>query len=118
MHECGQLMLAWRLDAMEVCFAVAVFGIDAVEKQHVVMNVEVERRAKSLDDGHRASVRRGLSVASDLDQMSGQCSVDNAQHFTHQLRVTSQQKAQLKGETQYPLADRRRCHYDCDSVNY
>ena len=39
-----------------------------------------------------------------LDQVRGNHSVDNAQHLPHDRRPAGEQKAQLKGKTQYPLA--------------
>ena len=41
-----------RFDAMEALLAVAMFGIDTLEKEHVLMDIEIERGAKTLDQGY------------------------------------------------------------------
>ena len=43
-----------RFDAMEALLTIAIFGIDTLEKEHVVMDIEIEiqRGAKTLDQGY------------------------------------------------------------------
>ena len=41
MSEGIQLVVSGRFDAVEALLAVVIFGIDAIEKQHVVVDIEI-----------------------------------------------------------------------------
>ena len=68
------------------------------------MDVEVQRRTKSLDEGDCTRPGRVVCIACFLDQMRGNHAVDDAQHQPHDLGLAGKQKAQWKRETQHPLA--------------
>ena len=43
---------------MEADAAGSIFGVDAIERQHVKVNVEVEFAAEALHEGHGAAANR------------------------------------------------------------
>ncbi len=49
MNEGIQLIMSRRFDSMEALFTMIVFGVNTVEKQHVVVYIQVQRGTKSLD---------------------------------------------------------------------
>ena len=67
------------------------------------VDVKVQRRAKSPDQGDRAGLGRYVGMARFLDQMRGDDAVSDAQHASHDLGSAGEQKAQGKRETQHPL---------------
>lgn len=52
-----------RFDAMEALLAVVIFGIDAIEKQRVKMDIKIQCRAEALDKRHRICLYSRLGVA-------------------------------------------------------
>jgi hypothetical protein len=68
------------------------------------MNIEVQRTTKSLDQGHRTSLRGLSSESCLLNQMGLYGPIHDPQYPPHQLRTAGQQETQLKWKTQYPLA--------------
>ena len=68
------------------------------------MDVEVQRRAKSLDEGNCTRPGRGVRIACFLDQMRGNDAMDDAQHATHDLGPAGEQETQLEWKTRHPLA--------------
>ena len=74
-----------------------------VEKQHVEVNIQIERRSKTLDQGDRARLGHLVGMARFLDQVRGNDAVNDAQHPPHDLGPAGKQETQLKRETQHPL---------------
>ena len=51
MDEGIQLIVSGRLHTMKTLLAIVIFGIGTIEKEHVVMHIEIQRGAKALDQG-------------------------------------------------------------------
>ena len=51
-----QLLYGRRPNAVKAYLAVGIFGENAIEKQHVEVNVEIQRRAKTLNQCHRTGL--------------------------------------------------------------
>ena len=54
------------------------------------VNIEIERRAKALDQRHRAGLRGRGSEAGLIDQITRNRAIDNAQHRAHHMRLAGQ----------------------------
>lgn len=78
--------------------------INPVEKQHVKVDVEIERAAEALDEGDRAGVRAAAGEARLADEITRDAAVDDAEHAREGARVAGEQKAQREGQAQHPLA--------------
>jgi hypothetical protein len=68
-------------------------NVDTMQKQHMEMNVEIERTAEALDQCHCAGLCRSHSKARLVRQVRGDGAVDNSQHLTHDSRLAGKQKA-------------------------
>jgi len=60
----------------------------------VEVDIEVERTAKALDQGHCASLCGGFGKTGFVDQMRGNGAVDDAQYLAHNGGLPGKQKAQ------------------------
>ena len=47
-----QLIVSRRFDPMDALLTVAIFGIDTIENKYVVMDTEIQRGAKAMDQCH------------------------------------------------------------------
>lgn len=74
---------------MEPGGSIEVIDVHAIEEQHVKVDVEVQRRAKSLDEGDCTRPGRVVCIACFLDQMRGNHAVDDAQRTPHDLGLAS-----------------------------
>ena len=84
-------------------FAFGVALVHAVQHQAVKVNVEIGRRAKSLDQRDRAAV----GIVSLQTRLPKQEARDDAvHHLQHQLGLCSQQQAKRDRQCQHPLAHR------------
>lgn len=90
----------------EVQRAIGTLDVHAVEKQHMEVNIEVQRTAEALDQGDRAGLGRLTEEARLPDQVRGDAAVDNAEYPTHDLRPARKQEAQRVRNAQHPLAHR------------
>lgn len=102
-NEGVQLIVGRLSDPMEALFSVAVFDVSPIEKQYVVIYIQIQRGTKALDESYRSTLCRCLGKRF-LNQIGSECAVNDAQDLAHQLRVTGQQKAQLERKAQHPLA--------------
>ncbi|KZZ18694.1 hypothetical protein A3749_21915 [Oleiphilus sp. HI0078] len=68
-NEGIQLIVGRRFDPMEALFTMAVFGVNPVEKQHVVVYIQIQRGAKALDERYRSTLCRSLGKTRFLNQM-------------------------------------------------
>jgi len=66
-NEPIEVLLSGCLDPMEALLAIGIFGVDAIKKQHVKMNIEIERRTKALDQRHSTGLRGSLGETGLLD---------------------------------------------------
>ncbi len=70
------------------------------------MDVGIKRAAEALNQRHRPGVCFGPGQSRLVDEMRLDRPVDDPQHPAHRLGVAGEQKAQLIGNAQYPLAHR------------
>ena len=67
------------------------------------VNIQIQRRTKTLNQSHRNGLRGSLGEPRLLDLVRRECAVDNTQNLAHQLRITGQEKAKLERKAQNPL---------------
>lgn len=72
----------------------------------MVVDVEVERAAETLDQGDSTRTSRCMGMPRFLDQVRGNDAVDDPQHLAHDHWPAGEQEAQRKWEAQDPLAHR------------
>ena len=85
--------------------------VHAVEPQHVEVDVEIQRAAEALDQGHHAALRRIPRHAGLIGKPTGDHTMHDAQHRADGLRLAGEQEAQRVGETQHPLPHRPRAEH-------
>ena len=83
-----------------------VIHIDAIEEQHMEMDIQIECPAEALDQGDGAGVRHLVSEPRLPDQVCGNHTVDNTQHPAHDRRTAGQQQPQRIWKAQHPLPHR------------
>ena len=71
---------------------VPALDVHTVWKKHVKVDVEIERTPKSLDQRHRTGVGGHFCKTRLFDQMRGNGSVDDPQHFAHDAWAAGEQK--------------------------
>lgn len=103
-RQLGEFGAGRRPDPEEPGCSIGTLNVHAIEEQHVKVNVEVQCTAEALDQGDGTGLGRLVGIARFLDQMRGDDAVNDAQHPAHDLRPAGEQKAQLKGKAEYPLA--------------
>ena len=67
-------------------------NVDTIQKQHMEMDVQVQRAAEALDQGHGTSLCKGFCKARFVCQVRGDGAVDDAQYPGHGLGVAGKQK--------------------------
>lgn len=70
------------------------------------MDIEIERTAESLYQGHRPGHRARAVQAGFVNQMGRDRSIDDSEHLCNHLGPCRQEVAQRKGERKHPLANR------------
>ena len=58
-------------------------GAFTVQKQHMEMNIQIQRTAEALDQHHCAGLRDGFGVTGYVGQVRGNGSINDAQHLAH-----------------------------------
>ena len=82
-----------------------VFAIHPVQHQHVQVHVEIERRAKALNECDDAAPGAGFArEACTVDQVGFDGTDHNGQYPAKQGGPAVEQQAQWPGKTQHPLA--------------
>ncbi len=81
-----------------------VADVHAVQKQHVEVNIQIQRAAEALDQGHGAGLCHGFCEARLAGQMRGDGAVDDGQRPGHGLGVAGKQEPQWKRQAQHPLS--------------
>ncbi len=79
----------------------------ALQKEHVIVDVEIERSAKALNERDRAGLKLGaksllFGLFSDVRRDR---TMDDGEYFSLDLGVLGQDESHRHGETQDPLAD-------------
>ncbi len=70
------------------------------------VDVEVERRAETLDEGDGTGLRAGGNGESGpLEEVSRDRTVDDAEHLAQYLGLGGEQETQGIGEGEHPLSD-------------
>jgi hypothetical protein len=84
-------------------------GVDAVQRQRVEVNVQVERRAEALDEGDGAALLRANAPLPSRAsaKLREQGTDEGAKHFARELRVVGAAVAECVGERENPLPHRR-----------
>jgi len=103
-----------RTGAVQARLALRTLGgvlVHAVEPQHVEVDVEIQRAAEALDQGHHAALRRIPRHAGLIGKPTGDHTMHDAQHRADGLRLAGEQEAQRVGETQHPLPHRPRAEH-------
>ena len=77
-----------------------------IQKQHVEVEVEIQRTAEALDQGDCPGLGPRAGKPGLLDQVGGDAAVDDAEHPAHDGRAAREQQTQGIRDTQYPLAHR------------
>lgn len=80
--------------------------VHPVQTQHVEVDVQVERAAEALDQGDGAGAGSGLRVPGLVDEVRGQCPVNDAKNLAHHGRAGGQQETQRERHREHPLAHR------------
>ena len=91
--------------------------VHPVQVKHVEVRVQIQRRSKSLDESHRATLRpRFHRHAGAVDQERADDPVHDGQHSAHHTGVGREQEAQRIRHAQHPLADWPFRQYRIDQV--
>ena len=72
--------------------SVGAVEIDATQKQHGEMDIQVQRTAETLDQSYSTGAGRFVRLPCLFDQMRSDGAVDNAQHLAHDRRSAGEQK--------------------------
>ncbi len=103
-----------RTGAVQARLALRTLGgvlVHAVEPQHVEVDVEIQRAAEALDQGHHAALRRIPRHAGLIGKPTGDHTMHDAQHRADRLRLAGEQEAQRVRKTQHPLPHRPRAKH-------
>ena len=103
-RQLGEFLTGRRFDPAKPDSPIEAVDVHPVKEQHVKMDIEVQRRAKALDEGDGPRHGTVVCIACFRDQMGSDDAMDDAQHPPHDLRPAGEQETQLVRETQYPLA--------------
>ncbi len=95
--QLGKLGTARRLDPAKAGRSIGALRIRPTEKQHVEMNVHIERGAEVLDQCHRAGVGRLAGEPSVVDQVRSNDTVNDAEHPIHDHWRAGEQKTRNHG---------------------
>jgi hypothetical protein len=87
-------------------YAGAIGQIHPVQEQHVEVHVQVQRRAETLHQCHRAGLAGGAGEACLVDEAPRDRPVHDAEHQRQGIRISRQQKPQRVRQRQHPLAQR------------
>ncbi|GBE07587.1 hypothetical protein BMS3Bbin11_01149 [bacterium BMS3Bbin11] len=89
-RQMGKLGAGGRLDPAEPGASIGMVSVHTIEEQHMEMDIQIECRAKPLDEGDRPGPGCLFCQARFLDQMGGNHTVDNAEHPARDGRVDYQ----------------------------
>jgi hypothetical protein len=67
MHQRFEFIHAWRICPVKPQAPIVILHIHAVEDEHVKVQIEVQSRPKSLDQGNRAGLCRRSDKSSFID---------------------------------------------------
>jgi len=82
-RQLGEFLTGRRFDPAKPDSPIEAVDVHPVKEQHVKVDVEVQRTAKALDQGNRASLGRLVRTARFLDQMRGDDTIDDTKHLPH-----------------------------------
>jgi len=90
--------------------------VHAVEPQHVEVNIQVQRAAEALDQGHRTALGAGAVDAGLIGQPAGDHALHDAQHRANGFWLAGEQETQGVRKAQHPLPHRPRAEHLLDQV--
>lgn len=107
-QELFEFLGSWGVDTVELD-AVVFEGVDAVENQHVEMNIKIESTTEALYQGNGT----GTSATGHLETCSlGEIGLDgpkdDGKTTAEDIRAVGEEQTQGPGETQHPLPNRYR----------
>ncbi len=85
--------------------------VHAVEPQHVEVNIQVQRAAEALDQGHHAALRRIPRHAGLIGKPTGDHALHDAQHRANGFWLAGEQETQGVRKAQHPLPHRPRAEH-------
>ena len=74
-------------------------------KQHVKVDIQIQRAAKALNQRHRAGLCDITRKTRLMNQVTRNRAVDDAEHCTDGVRLARHQKAQRKRHAQHSLTN-------------
>ena len=83
MRGFGELGARRRLHPAESERTVGALDIHPIQKQHVEVNIQVQRTTEALDQGDCAGLGGLTGKPGLLYQVGGDAAVDDAEHLTH-----------------------------------
>jgi len=103
----GHLSIARRRHTLEADATFIILGIHPVQSQHMKMDIQIERIAEALNEGHGATTDRPLRSrkACPAAQRSEYRLHKNVQDIPDQARVIGKAIAQSEWEREHPLPD-------------
>ena len=88
-----QLIVGGRVDLFERQLVRLVADVNAIKEQHMEMDIQVKRRAKTLDEGDGSGMGCVVRLASGEHHVGGNRAIDNAKCFAHHFWFTGKQEA-------------------------
>jgi hypothetical protein len=103
----GHLGIARRRHTLEADATFIILGIHPIQGQHMKMDIQIERIAEALNEGHGATTDRPLrgAKACAAAQRSEHGLHKNVQDIPDQARVITEAIAQSEREREHPLPD-------------
>lgn len=94
-------------------------GVDAVERQRVEVDVQIERRAEALDEADGAALLRANAPLPPRApaQLREQGPDEGAQHLAREPRVVGAAVTEWVGQREHPLTDRHLRQHAIDEVS-
>jgi hypothetical protein len=85
-RQARNFIIVWSQQDLKSRTIVVIGGVDAIECEHVDMEVEPQGRVEALDERHRAALRfpLGAKFAVAADQGSEYCPGEDGENIGHQ----------------------------------
>ena len=105
LHQALELLRTRRRNRHEHQATFTLTPINAVEHEQVEMDIEIERAAEALYQGHCPCDCARTRQTGFANQMARDRSIDDTEHLRDHLGPRRQQVAQCKRQRQHPLAN-------------
>lgn len=90
--QASELLTAGSLEPLKTSYRMGITNVHPIQYQHMEMNVQIKRRAETLDKGDGTGVGRLVGLPCLLDQVGGNGPIDDTQYLPHDLRSIGKQK--------------------------